>query len=66
MPIASSTYWNEVHGFTADDVEKDLEGLQTMRNLGLSMAYLLKCIAAGRKELGDLSLPSDLRTHFIR
>ena len=66
MPIASSTYWNEVHGFSAVDVEKDLEGLQTMRNLGLSMAYLIKSLALGRKELGELNLPSDVRTHFIR
>lgn len=34
MPVVSSTYWNEVHGFTAEDVEADKEGLQTMRNLG--------------------------------
>lgn len=66
MPIASSTYWNEVHGFTAEDVEKDLEGLQTMRNLGTAMAYLMGGIALARKELGDLQLPSDQRTHFIR
>lgn len=66
MPIASSTYWNEVHGFTAEDVEKDLEGIQTMRNLGLSVAYLIKSIALGRKELGELALRSDVRTHFIR
>lgn len=66
MPIASSTYWNEVHGFSAEDVEKDLEGLQTMQNLGLSVAYLIKCIAIGRTELGVLNLPSDVRTHFIQ
>ena len=66
MPIASSTYWNEVHGFSAEDVEKDLEGLQTMRNLALSMAYLMKCISLGRKEFGQLNLPSEERTHFIR
>lgn len=42
MPIASSTYWNEVHGFTAEDVEKDLEGLQTMRNLGRNIAFMIK------------------------
>lgn len=45
MPVVSSTYWNEVHGFTAQDVEKDLEGLQTMRNLGRNMAFLIKAIA---------------------
>ena len=39
MPIVSSTYWNEVHGFTKEDVERDLEGLQTMRNLGYNMAF---------------------------
>lgn len=66
MPVASSTYWNEVHGFTAEDVEKDLEGLQTMRNLGLAVAFLLKSIALGRKEFGELRLTSDVRTHFIR
>lgn len=46
MPIASSTYWNEVHGFNAEDVEKDKEGLQTIRNLGRNMAFLLKAIKA--------------------
>ena len=66
MPIASSTYWNDVHGFSAEDVEKDLEGLQTMRNLGLSVAYLLKSIALGRKEFGELNLPNEIRTHFIK
>lgn len=53
MHIVGSQYWNQVHGFTAEDVEKDLEGLQTMRTLGQNMAYLIKCkeaaIAAGVK-----------------
>ncbi|MDE6498311.1 MAG: flavodoxin family protein [Muribaculaceae bacterium] len=44
MPVVSSTYWNEVHGFTAEDVEKDLEGLQTMRNLARNTAFLVKAI----------------------
>lgn len=44
MPVASSTYWNEVHGFTAEDVEADLEGLQTMRNLARNIAFLIKGI----------------------
>ena len=52
MPIVSSTYWNEVHGFTKDDVEKDLEGLQTMRNLGKNMAFLIKSINLGEDNLG--------------
>ncbi|MBE6126647.1 MAG: flavodoxin family protein [Erysipelotrichaceae bacterium] len=52
MPIATSTYWNEVHGFRAEDVEKDVEGLQTMRNLGRNMAFLIKAIKLGEKEFG--------------
>lgn len=49
MPVVSSQYWNQVHGFTPDDVRKDLEGLQTMRTLGSHMAWLLKCIEIGRQ-----------------
>ncbi len=52
MPIVSSTYWNEVHGATAEDVERDVEGLQTMRNLGRNMAFLIKSIAAGKQQYG--------------
>lgn len=62
MPIASSTYWNEVHGFTADDVEKDLEGLQTMRNLGRNMAFLIKAINSQKKAEGKL--PEQEREYF--
>lgn len=51
MPVVSSTYWNEVHGFVAEDVEKDLEGLQTMRNLGRNMAFLIKVINAGKADI---------------
>ncbi len=61
MPIVSSTYWNEVHGFTAEDVEDDLEGLQTMRNLGRNMAFMLKALAAAAKEEG---FPKQERTSF--
>jgi hypothetical protein len=50
MPVATSTYWNQVDGFTADDVRKDLEGLQTMRNLAHNMAFMIKAITdAGEK-----------------
>ena len=52
MPIVSSTYWNEVHGFTAEDVEDDLEGLQTMRNLGRNAAFLIKAIRAQKEKEG--------------
>ena len=52
MPIAASTYWNMVHGFTAEDVAKDLEGLQTMRNLARSMSFLIKVISDGTEKYG--------------
>lgn len=49
MVVAGSQYWNMVHGFTPEDVQKDLEGLQTMRSLGENLAWLLKSIAAGKQ-----------------
>lgn len=62
MPIVSSTYWNEVHGFSPEDVEKDLEGLQTMRNLGRNMAFLVKAISAQKDAEG--SVPKQERVYF--
>lgn len=67
MPVISSTYWNMVHGNTPDEVKKDAEGMQTMRNLGANMAWILKCIRAG-KETG-ISAPkaeTSAHTNFIR
>ncbi len=61
MPVVSSTYWNEVHGFTAEDVEDDLEGLQTMRNLGRNMAFMIKAIDAAANTVG---IPAQERTSF--
>ena len=61
MPVVSSTYWNEVHGFTPEDVEKDLEGLQTMRNLGRNMAFLTKAIALAKEKY---DLPYKERNYF--
>ena len=52
MPVASSTYSNQVHGFSAADVEKDLEGLQTMRNLARNMAFLMSAIANEKARVG--------------
>ena len=52
MPIATATYWNQVHGFTAEDVKKDAEGLQTMRTLARNMTFLMKAIADGREKYG--------------
>lgn len=62
MPVVSSTYWNEVHGFTAQDVEKDLEGLQTMRNLGRNMAFLIKAIKTQATAEGGI--PQQERNYF--
>ncbi|MBQ3414198.1 MAG: flavodoxin family protein [Clostridia bacterium] len=61
MPVVSSTYWNEVHGFTKEDVEKDLEGLQIMRNLGRNIAFMIKSISLGKKEYG---IPKNERGAF--
>ena len=52
MPIATSTYWNMTHGFTPDDVRKDKEGLQTMRNLAYNMSFMIKAIADGVEKYG--------------
>ena len=67
MPVVSSSYWNMVYGKTPDEVRQDEEGMQTMRNLGHNMAYLLKCMQAG-KEKGILPPQNDTsaRTNFIR
>ena len=64
MPVASSTYWNQVHGFKAEDVEKDLEGLQTMRNLGRNMAFLIKAIGAEKEKNGLPRVERDFFTSF--
>lgn len=62
MPVVSSTYWNEVHGFKAADVDNDLEGLQTMRNLGRNMAFLIKAIRSQREANGGV--PEQERRYF--
>lgn len=48
MPVVASQYWNSIHGNAPEEALQDAEGLQTMRTLGDNMAWLLKCIAAGR------------------
>ena len=52
MPVASSTYWNQVHGFSAEDVEKDREGLQTMRNLAKNMSFMIRAFKDAREKYG--------------
>lgn len=64
MPVVSSTYWNQVHGFRAEDVEKDLEGLQVMRNLGRNMAFLIKAIAHAKAENGLPLVENEYFTNF--
>ena len=58
MPVASSQYWNMVHGGTPEEVLKDEEGMQTMRTLGRNMAFLMKSIRMGKGKIG----PSPERT----
>ncbi|MCI6732801.1 MAG: flavodoxin family protein [Lachnospiraceae bacterium] len=67
MPIVSSNYWNMVHGSTAEDVLKDEEGCQTMRILADQMAWMLKCIEAGKQ--AGIEVPAGepkIATNFIR
>ena len=64
MPVASSTYWNQVHGFTAEDVRKDLEGLQTMRNLARNMAFMIRAISDAKDKYGVPELEHSAFTCF--
>lgn len=67
MPIVTSNYWNQVHGSTPEDVLKDEEGVQTMRTLADNMAWLLKCIEAGKA--AGINVPdreAKIYTNFIR
>ena len=67
MPVASSTYWNQVHGSNPAEVKQDEEGMQTMRQLGRNMAWLLKCIEAGRAAgIPDPVKEVPVMTNFIR
>lgn len=67
MVVATSQYWNQVHGFTPDDVVKDAEGLQTMRTLAENIAWLLKNINAGKQNgVEKPTYEPFTPTHFIR
>ncbi len=65
MPVASSQYWNSVHGREKGDAKKDLEGLQTMRVLAKNMAFLMKSIALGKEKYGLPEKEEHEWTHFI-
>ena len=66
MPVASSQYWNQVHGLVPGDALKDEEGLQTMRTLARNMAFLIKSIALGKEKYGLPQKEDPVSTHFIR
>jgi len=67
MLVVSSRYWNMVHGYTPEDVKKDLEGLQIMRILGRNMAWFLKCKEAGIKAMVPFpTREENVFTSFIR
>ncbi|MBQ9679242.1 MAG: flavodoxin family protein [Ruminococcus sp.] len=66
MPIASSQYWNSVHGREKGEAEQDLEGLQTMRALADNMSFLMKSIALGKEQFGLPEQEPHVFTHFIR
>ncbi len=66
MPIASSQYWNSVHGLVPGDAARDAEGLQTMRTLAKNMSFLMKSIQLGKEAFGLPEKEEPISTHFIR
>ena len=66
MPVASSQYWNSVHGGAPGEAAEDAEGLQTMRTLAKNMTFLMKSIALGKEQYGLPEKEVPQRTNFIR
>lgn len=66
MPVASSQYWNSVHGREPGEAAQDLEGLQTMRTLARNMTFLMKSIALGKEQFGLPEKEAPEHTNFIR
>ncbi|MBQ9376412.1 MAG: flavodoxin family protein [Schwartzia sp.] len=66
MPVASSQYWNSVHGLVPGDAAQDAEGLQTMRTLARNMTFLMKSIALGKEKFGLPKKEESVATNFIR
>ena len=66
MPVASSNYWNSIHGRAAGEAAQDAEGLQTMRQLARNMAFLMKSIALGKEKYGMPETEPKEFTNFIR
>lgn len=66
MPVASSQYWNGVHGLAAGEAEQDGEGLQIMRTLARNMSFLMKSIALGKEKYGLPEKEDRIVTNFVR
>lgn len=66
MPVASSQYWNSIHGLSCGEAAQDGEGKQTMRTLARNMAFLMKSIALGKEKYGLPKEEEPIATHFIR
>lgn len=66
MPTAPSSYWNDVHGYTADDVYADEEGVQTVRNLARNMVFMMRSLADGAEAYGIPERAKRVSTNFIR
>ena len=66
MPIASSRYWNSIHGRAPGEADEDGEGKQTMRTLAKNMAFLMKSIALGKEKFGLPEKETPIRTNFIK
>lgn len=64
MPIVSSQYWNSVHGRLPGEASQDAEGLQTMRTLGINMAWMLKSLKTGNQPMPEKE--PGIMTNFIR
>ncbi|MBQ9503436.1 MAG: flavodoxin family protein [Lachnospiraceae bacterium] len=66
MPVASSQYWNSVHGTAPGEAREDAEGLQVMRTLASNMSFLMKSIALGKEKFGLPEKEEQISTNFIR
>ena len=66
MPVASSQYWNSIHGRAPGEAEQDEEGRQTMRTLARNMTFFMRSIALGREKYGLPQREAPIRTNFIK
>lgn len=67
MPVVPSQYWSIAHGTEPGEVTQDEEGMQTMRQLALNMAFMIKAIRLGLQQFGSPKIQESLvETHYIR